>query len=222
MRIVLLLAILGGAAAVWLWWEIRHWTPDPAEYPDQGVEIGSADGAVNFRTLRALGASFAYLDASRGASGRDPAFVHNLADARDAGLLAGAVHRFDPCIMADRQTANFVTMIPRDETLLPPVIHLAETAENCPERVSEAAVESELTTLINQIETHAGKPVLLKIDRDFEDTYGLAPRFERNLWLTRTRFPPEYAGRPWLLWTANEYFRSPAASGSLRWMVAQN
>ena len=88
--------------------------------------------------------------------------------------------------------------------------------------MSEAAVESELTTLINQIETHTGKPVLLKVDKAFEDEYGLAARFERNLWLTRTRLQPEYAGRPWLLWTANEYFRSPAADAPLRWVVAQN
>ncbi|NTZ43118.1 lysozyme [Altererythrobacter sp. SALINAS58] len=222
LRIALLLVVLAAASAAWLWWDLRHWTPDPAAYPDQGVEIGSEDGAINFRTLRALGAGFAYLDASSGAAGQDPSFVRNLADARDAGLMAGAVHRYDPCVMADAQTANFVTMTPREDTLLPPVIHLAETAENCPERVSEAAVESELTTLINQIETHTGKPVLLKVDEAFEDEYGLAARFERNLWLTRTRLQPEYAGRPWLLWTANEYFRSPAADAPLRWVVAQN
>ncbi|MXO69374.1 lysozyme [Altererythrobacter marinus] len=214
-----LLAVLAGG--LWLWWDMRHWRPDEAAYPDQGVEVAAADGIVNFRTLRALGASFAYLDASDGASGQDPALGGNLAAARAAGLQVGAVHRFDPCTMADGQSANFVTMVPRDPTLLPPAIELARTAGDCPERVGDAAVESELMTLINQIEMHAGKPVILKIDPGFEDRYRLAGTLERNLWLTRTRFEPTYAGRPWLLWTANTALQTEAAEQPLRWIVAR-
>ena len=45
--------------------------------------------------------------------------------------------------------------------------------------------------------------MLLKIGPEFEARYGFARRFDRNLWLTRDRFEPTYAGRPWLLWTAN-------------------
>lgn len=216
---LVLLALLAGAS--WSWWQVRHWTPDRAIYPDQGVQAGAWDGKVNFRTVRALGGSFAYLDASAGADGQDPRFARNLSAAREAGLMVGAVHRYDPCVMADGQSANFVTMIPRDPEFLPPVIELSRTAENCSQRVSEAQVESELMTLINQIEMHAGKPVILKISPEFEERYGVASRIERNLWLTGTRLPPEYAGRPWLLWTANEALLSEAAEEAVRWVVVQ-
>ena len=215
----LLLVVLAGG--IWLWWDLRHWQPAESASPDQGVEIEADDGTVNFRTLRALGASFAYLDASDGAQGQDRALSDNLAAARAAGLQVGAVHRFDPCAMADGQSANFVTMVPRDPSLLPPAIELARTAGDCAERVSDAAVESELMTLINQIEMHAGKPVILKIDPGFEDRYHLAGMLDRNLWLTRTRFEPTYAGRPWLLWTANTALHTQASDQPLRWVVAR-
>lgn len=215
----LLLAAL--VAAGWMWWDLQHWRPDETKFPDQGVEVGAADGAVNFRTLRATGASFAYLDASDGAAVQDARFGRNLAAAREAGLQVGAVHRFDPCTMAGEQSANFVTMVPRDPALLPPAIELSRTADDCAEHVGDAAVESELMTLINQIEMHAGKPVILKIDPGFEDRYHLAGLFERNLWLTRTRFEPTYAGRPWLLWTANTALRTAASDEPLRWVVAR-
>lgn len=214
----LLVALAGGG---WLWWRLQHWTPAEGAYPDQGAEIGAADGPVNFRTLRALGADFVYLHASDGAAGEDRRFSRNLAAAREAGLQVGAIHRFDPCTMADGQSANFVTMVPRGAGLLPPAIALERTADDCAERVGEAAVESELMTLINQIEAHAGRPAILKISPEFEDRYGLAPRLERSLWLTRTRFEPEYAGRPWLLWTANPALRSEAAEEPIRWVVVQ-
>lgn len=216
---LLLLAALAGAA--WLWWEMRHWRPDEGEFPDQGAEVGAADGPVNFRTLRALDADFVYLDASAGTATQDARFGNNLAAARAAGLQVGAVHRFDPCAMADGQSANFVTMVPRDPALLSPAIELSGTATDCPERVGDAAVESELMTLINQIEMHAGTPVILKIDPGFEERYHLAGTLQRHLWLTRTRFEPTYAGRPWLLWTANTALQTEAAEAPLRWVVVQ-
>jgi lysozyme len=216
---VLLVALIGGG---WGWWQLRHWAPDAAEYPDQGAEVSAADGAVRFSTLKALGARFVYLDASDGAKREDTSFAANLAAARNAGLKVGAVHRFDPCAMADGQSANFVVLVPRGRDLLPPAIALDRTADDCAKPVSEAAVESELMTLINQIEAHAGRPVILQVFKAFEDRYGLASRIERNLWVVGTWRRPTYAGRPWLLWTANEALMTEAADEPLRWVVVRS
>ena len=217
---VLVLLLAGGFA--WLWWDTQHWRPDEGAYPDQGVEISARDGTVNFRTLRALGAGFAYLHASDGERAQDPAFAANLRSARAAGMQVGAIHRFDPCRPADAQSANFVTMVPRDTGLLPPVIALTSGTEGCDVRVNEATVESELTTLANQVENHAGKPVILKIAPEFEAQYHLAGRIERHLWLVRTRLLPDYGGRPWMVWTANEALVSDGAEGPLRWLVVRS
>ena len=187
----------------------------------QGVEIGAQDGSVNWRGLKAVGADFAYLDASTSAFARDPAFGENLQQARAAGLKAGAVHRYDPCQPADRQAANFVTVVPRDAKLLPPVVELAILTDGCLVKVSDASVESELTTFLNQVETHTGKPAILKLTEGFESRFGVAARVDRNLWLMRDRFQPDYAGRPWTLWTANAGFHDGVAVKPLRWVVVQ-
>lgn len=215
---MLLAALLPGG---WGWWRLQHWAPDPREFPDQGAQVSAADGPVRFGTLRALGARFVYLDASDGARRKDPRFAANLAAAREAGLRVGAVHRFDPCAMADGQSANFVVLVPRGRDLLPPAIALDRTADECAEPVGEAAVESELMTLINQIESHSGRPVILQVSEGFEDRYGLASRIERNLWVVGTWRRPTYAGRPWLMWTANEALMSDAADEPLRWVVVR-
>lgn len=211
------LAIAGG----WGWWQLAHWTPPPSDYPEQGLVVGGSDAPVDLRAAKALGARFAYVEASLGASGRDPAFAGTFAAAAEAGLKRGAVHVFDPCSIADGQSANFATVVPRDPQLLPPVIALEKTAQDCAPSVGQAAVESELMTLINQIELHEGKPVILRVSPEFEDEYGVAGKIERNLWLTRTRLKPDYAGRPWLLWTANTALRSEASSGPIRWVVVR-
>ncbi|OZA94381.1 glycoside hydrolase family 25 protein [Altererythrobacter sp. H2] len=218
LALLVLLALAGGA---WLWWHVTHWTPAEAAFPDQGILVGEGEGAVSFRTAAALGAGFAYLEASDGAAGQDRRFARNLAAAREAGLQVGAVHRFDPCAMAGGQSANFVTLVPRGTGMLPPAIALERTVDACGGEVPDAAVASELMTLINQIEMHAGKPVILMLGKDFEQRHPIAARIERNLWVTGTRFEPTYSKRPWLLWTANEALESAAGEEPVRWVVAR-
>ncbi|PEQ14604.1 lysozyme [Novosphingobium sp. PC22D] len=213
-----LVALVGGA---WGWWHLHHWLPPRADYPVQGVEIGAEDGALDWSTVKGIGADFAYIDASASASARDPNFVTNLEGARLAGLQVGAVHRYDPCQPAEKQAANFVTTVPRDADMLPPAVELDMTAEHCLMRVNEAKVESELMTFLNQVETHTGRATILKVSDRFEAEYGIAARIDRNLWLVRDRFEPDYAGRPWTMWTANTRLSNEIADGDLRWVVVR-
>lgn len=222
MRTVLILLLIAGlAAAGWWYWQSRHWRPSEARYPEQGVLVGEDDGAVRFEVVKGLGGSFAYLEASRGAKGRDRVFTANLAAAKGAGLAVGAAHVFDPCVPADRQAANFVISVPRERSLLPPAILLDGDTEFCPQPVSEAAIQSELMVLVNQIEAHAGKPAILAPSPAFERRYRVGGRIERNLWLSRDLAEPTYAGRPWMLWTANSHWQTDAAEAPLRWVVAR-
>ena len=214
---LLLLVLLG--AGGWLWWQGQHWAPPRREFAQQGVLVGARDGEANFRALKAIGADFAYLEASSGAAGRDPTFAANLARVRESGLPFGVVHAYDPCVAAERQAGNFVTIVPRDDMLLPPAIALERLASDCGDPVSEAAVESELTTFLNQVEGHTGKPAVLKLAPAFEERYRMAARIERNLWLERDWLEPAYAGRPWTLWTANSQLRTAASDEPVRWLV---
>lgn len=215
---VLLLALLG---AVYGWWRFIHWTPSRDAYPLQGIMAGSADGDVDFRAFRTIGADFVYLEASDGTHGRDPAFARNLAAAKEAGLKVGAIHRFSPCEAAEKQAANFVTIVPRDGSLLPPAVTLDQIAADCPRHVVDAAVESELMTFLNEIEGHVGKPAILKIASSFERHYRTGLTLERNLWLEGDFLQPAYAGRPWTLWTANSMLDTEASQGPVRWVVVQ-
>ena len=215
------LLALAGVAALLAWEKARHWRPDETRWPDQGAILGERDGFVNFSALKGLGAKLVYLEASHGAGRQDARFPANLAAARSAGLEVGAVHEFDPCVPADRQSANFVTVVPRDSSLLPPVILMDRTAEDCPTRVFDAAVQSELMTLVNQIEAHAGKEVILSPSEGFDQAYGISSRVRRNLWLTRPFLEPAYGARPWVMWTANPIMATEASDHPLRWMVVQ-
>ena len=214
-------ALLVLGLGIWGWWEAGEWRPARDRFPVQGVEIGAQDGALNFAALKANGADFVYLDASDGVGARHRGFEDALGRAREAGLQVGAVHRFDSCADAGPQVGNLVTIVPRDPDLLPPAVELDLDAERCPAPPAAGALQSELTTFLNQLEAHAGKPAILKLSKAFEARYHVAGMIDRNLWVTGSYLAPGYAGRPWVMWTANARARSPAADGRLRWVVVR-
>ncbi|QDH32904.1 glycoside hydrolase family 25 protein [Porphyrobacter sp. YT40] len=217
-RLAALLALFGLAFAAWLWWDMRSWRPDEARYPEQGALVPAGSAAMRFETLKAVGAQFVYLPLTgEGSAG----FAARQARALAAGLKVGVVLDFDPCTPADAQSGAFAQLVPRDADLLPPAIALGSLAESCEPRVSDAAVESELMTLINQIETHAGKPVILKLSPAFQERHNTATTLARDLWLARDRARPDYAGRPWLLWSANSALVTEASEDPVEWVVVQ-
>jgi lysozyme len=221
-RLAALAGLFGLAFAAWLWWDMREWRPDPGLYPEQGAQVAAGTAPVRFETLKAIGAQFVYLPLASGAGSEAPGgFADRFAAARKAGLRVGVVLPFDPCLGADAQSGVFAQMVPRDEALLPPAIALDRLADACDPKVSDAAVESELMTLINQIELHAGKPVILKLSPAFQERHKTATALARDLWLARDRARPDYAGRPWLLWSANSARVTEASEEPVEWVVVQ-
>jgi len=216
--LVVLATILYSA---WLWIDMRSWQPADKAYPEQGAVIRSGAADTRFETLGALGAQFVYLDLAPSDGAPDPGFAARLAAARGAGLKVGLVFPFDLCTRADPQSARFTRMVPREADLLPPAVSLRIGRIPCTSPLSEAAVESELMTLINQVEMHAGRPVILKVGPAFERKYRIANRIERDLWLLRDRAEPDYAGRPWLLWSANGGLMTEASQDPVEWVVVQ-
>jgi lysozyme len=212
-------ALLALVAAALGWHAAGAWQPERSRYPVQGVEAASRDGPINWTALKAGGADFVYLEASDGAR-RDRWFDPALAEARAAGLRVGALHRYDPCRPAAPQTTAFVTLVPRDPALLPPAVDLALDDARCPEPPPRA-LGGQLAEFLNDIETHAGKPAILKLSDDFEERYGTAARLHRNLWVSGSYLTPDDTVRPWVLWTANARLRSPAADQPLRWVVVR-
>jgi lysozyme len=213
--LVLMAALLGA------WWEARRWIPDRARFLVQGAWLDTHDGPVDWPMLKARGADFVYLPASEGPARRDEAFTAALEAARGQKLKVGAVHVYDLCAPADAQAANFVTIVPRDRAMLPPAIALDLDSRSCPAPPGEAAMQSELTTFLNQIEKHTEFKAILMVSRSFEARYHLAKMVDRNLWVRQDFVEPGYTGGEWVMWTATTRLRIDGVAGPVRWVVVK-
>jgi lysozyme len=204
-----------------LWRVISGWAPSRADYPMQGVVVDESHGKPFWPSLAATGVDFAYLTATMGDKKRDAEFATNLAAVREAGIRFGALHRFDICRLATDQATSFITTVPRYDNALPPAVELSFSS-TCTGRPDRALILSELATFLSQIEAHSGSPAVLMISDDFEEQYKVTGSIDRNVWLERTWLLPDYAAKPWVMWTANPRRRIDGLNGSVRWAVVRN
>ncbi|SEJ54704.1 lysozyme [Sphingobium sp. AP50] len=216
-RIGAALAVVA-ALAVALWLYARGWAPARDQYPVQGVSISADNGPVEWGTLAAQGADLAYLRAADAGGRRDPAFAANWRGVRAVGMRYGAMIDFSLCRQPSDQATSFMTTVPRDNAALPPVIRMDFTP-GCQARPGRDQLLSDLNTLINLVESHAGKPALLNVSEDFDKAYDIGSGINRTLWLDGNFFPPDYATKPWVMWTASDMRHIDGVNGPVRWNV---
>ncbi|OYY68432.1 glycoside hydrolase family 25 protein [Sphingomonas sp. 28-63-12] len=194
------------------------WSPSVKSYPLQGVDVGAAEGKIEWPVLRGGGVSFAYLTATIGADTRDPMFAANWADVYAAGLRRGPLHVYSLCRLAGDQANNFNTTVPNTDDSLPPAVWI-DFQDGCAARPDRAVVIGEIERLLTMIEAHMRKPVLIKISRRFEYAYRVSAAIPRPIWSVQNYFPPDYAARPWRMWQANAMRRIDGAPTLIHWNV---
>lgn len=214
--IVLALAL----GAFVLWRVILGWAPARDDYPVQGIVTDARHGKLDWPMLAATGVDFAYILATDGSKNRDPRFATNMAGAREAGVRFGPLHRYDLCRLASDQATRFITTVPRTDTALPAAVEFG-FSEKCASKPDRALVLSEVATFLSQIEAHLGKPAILKVSQEFEDQYKLSASIDRTVWLEKTWLLPDYAARPWVMWTANPERRIDGVDEPVQWVVVR-
>jgi lysozyme len=199
-RLALGLAILL-LAMLLVWQGLRGWAPSRADYPVQGIDVSHHQGKIDWPRVKAHGVDFAYLKATEA-----------------AGVRRGAYHFFTLCRLARDQATNFITTVPRDRQALPPVIDL-EFGGNCKDRPDRKVLLAEVATFIKMVESHAEKPVMLYVTREFENAYQVSAAFRRPLWLRSMLLTPSYGSHPWVMWQGSSFARVDGIEGRVDWNV---
>jgi lysozyme len=214
----IVIALLLGAFV--LWRMVVGWAPSRDEYPVQGIVADASHGALDWPMLAATGVDFAYIVATDGSKDRDPRFAANVAGAREAGVRFGPLHRYDLCRLASDQATLFITTVPRSDAALPAAVEFGFT-ESCSSKPDRALVLSEVATFLSQIEAHLGKSAVLMLSPDFEEHYKLSSAIDRNVWLEKTWLLPDYAAKPWVMWTANPKREIDGLDEPVKWVVVR-
>jgi len=213
-----IITLILGIAGLFGWRFAVNWTPARTDYAVQGIDVSDANGAVDWLTVKAMDVDFAYARATEGTAARDASFAQNWAGIESAGLRRGAIHVFSLCGPAEEQAGAFVATVPRDPDALPAAIDLA-FHESCPARPSREVVLTEIRRLAAVIETHSGKPTILRVAPAFEEQYQVSGAIPRPLWSTGLFREPEYFARPWAMWQSSTIRRIDGIEQPVNWNV---
>lgn len=211
----LLIAALALAASLWLF--ARDWRPSVSDYQFQGLDVAEANGVVDWTAVKAAGADFAYLRATKGGD-RDAQFEANWKGVADAGMRRGAIHAWSLCRLAADQANNFNTTVPVADDALPPAVEI-DFVDGCNDRPGREVVLEELRRFIVMVEQHTQRPVLLLVSKRFEANYQVTAALDRPVWSAQNFFPPDYAARPWRMWRASDMRRIDGVDGPVNWDV---
>ena len=208
--LLLALAALAG------WYLAGSWGPSERRYPVQGIDVSHHQGQIDWAALKGSEVDFAYIKATEGGDFRDPRFAENWRGAGSAGIARGAYHFFTLCRPGAEQAANFIRTVPADATALPAAVDL-EFGGNCAARPNRPALLRELGAFLDAVEAHSGKPAIFYLTQEFEEAYRVSEAYDRELWLRRLLFEPDFAERPWRIWQASNFRRIRGIEGRVDW-----
>ncbi|MCW2605441.1 MAG: lysozyme [Frankiales bacterium] len=182
-----------------------------------GIDVSNHQGEIDWDAVADDRTAFAYVKASEGGDFTDERFEENWDGADDAGLRRGAYHFFTLCRHGAEQAAQFLRVAPPDDDALPPAVDL-ELAGNCRARPGGAAVLAELDAFLARVEQAWGRRALLYVGRDWEETYPVLARSDRDRWLVSF---PERPQQDWTVWQLHGRARVHGVEGPVDLDVAR-
>lgn len=195
----------------------RVFSPDRGKYPVRGIDVSHHQGQIDWRRVAADDVAFAVIKATEGGDHVDDAFSTNLREARAAGLAVGAYHFFTFCRPGADQAKNFISVVPHDQPLLPPVVDI-EFGGNCPQRPTPEQLNAELAAFLAPVEAAFGKPAIVYLTDEAEQAYaGRIPA--RPLWLRSLLLQPDRGD--WIYWQYHNKGRVDGINGDVDLNVLQ-
>ncbi|WP_214475877.1 GH25 family lysozyme [Mesorhizobium sp. dw_380] len=195
----------------------RAFSPDRGKYPVRGIDVSHHQGEIDWRRVAADDVAFAVIKATEGGDHVDDAFARNLREARTAGLAVGAYHFFTFCRSGADQAKNFISVVPHDQTLLPPVVDI-EFGGNCPQRPSPEQLDAELRAFLGPVEAAFGKTAIVYLTDEAEATYA-GQVAARPLWLRSLLVEPDR--HDWIYWQYHNRGRVDGIEGDVDLNVLQ-
>ncbi|MCP4427148.1 MAG: hypothetical protein GY803_21895, partial [Chloroflexi bacterium] len=122
----------------------REETETPPVERALGLDVSQYQSGIEWQLVAPNGISFAFIKASQGDSRADSMFADHWAGAKDAGILRGAYHVFEPGLSPTLQAEHFYKTVAQtgDFGELPPVLDMEKTSSSA-EKIREYLSEIE-------------------------------------------------------------------------------
>jgi len=172
-----------------------------------GVDVSHWQRAVDWKTLRAAGVSFAIIKASQGVTISDPLLRANFSGARQAGMVTGVYHWVDPTLPSAAQVEHFFKTcqgLDFDFAALDVEQHWQSWQEWARNQVVQRVLPRRISTVAREaaeaVRAATDKQVVMYTRSSFVQEYALPMQAWLPEWPLWLAYYPYTAGRVWTTW----------------------
>ncbi len=171
-----------------------------SQYPIRGLDVSNHQQLIDWKSVAQTGKySFVFVKATEGSDYQDTYFRTNWRATQANGLLHGAYHFYIADISGAEQANNFISMVPKEAGMLPPVLDLEVTG---PDR---SVMLREIRVFLNQLQQHYGMKPIIYTDLDRYAAYVKGNFEDYPLWLGEALFPVQWSSvKNWTIWQYND------------------
>ena len=195
----------------------------PPGYPVTGIDVSAYQGQVDWVSVAAAGAKFAYVRASEQSNIPDAYFAANYQGAKADGLYVGAYHRARPDLSSGTAQADFfldTAKYVNDGRTLPPMLDIEWpradwTGLNACYNLSPAQLSAWIRDFVTEVAKRTGRQAVIYTNTNWwgpctnnDATFGSNPLFIAGY----TTSPPPLPAS-WATWTFWQYSDSGTLPG---------
>ena len=146
----------------------------------QGIDISHYQGNINWKKINTSKIKFIIIKSTEGKNVQDNKFKRNWSESRKRNFIVGAYHRFTLKSSGKSQSKNFISMVPKSNNSMPPLIDIENI--NISKVKDKTIFIKELKILENELHKHYGKkPIIYLNEHNYYDY--IINNFNNNLWI---------------------------------------
>ena len=177
-------------------------------YDVEGLDVSHHQIRINWKKVDKK-YKFIIMKATEGKNFLDSDFLYNWSNARLNGFTVGAYHFFSMLSSGAAQADYYISMVPDLDKALPPVIDL-----EIPLKYPKNIVLKELQDMIEKLEKHYKKKVIIYVTYHTYNAYIKGEFPENKLWIRDIKFIPELAENDrWVIWQVSNRGRVTGIPG---------
>jgi len=189
----------------------------PHHHHVHGIDVSKWNGEIDWPAVRRSGVAFAFIKATEGSDRLDSRFADYWRGAKAAGIAHAPYHFYYFCSTADAQADWFIANVPKEASMLPPVLDAEwnSASPTCRTRPPADEVRTAMQRFMDRIEAHYGKRPIIYTTVDFHRDNLVGHFGDYHFWLRSVAAHPEniYPARRWAFWQYTSTGVVPGVAG---------
>ena len=177
----------------------------PLNYKVHGIDVSHHQGTIDWDAVKATEKGeypirFAFMKATEGGDYKDRRFDENFSQAKEAGLIRGAYHFYNPNTEPIRQADFFISQVKLKRGDLAPVLDI----ERKPKDVAQ--MQADLKLFLQRLEQHYGVKPIIYTSYKYKKRYLNDPEFDAYpLWIAHYYVDLLAYEGTWQFWQHTDY-----------------